>query len=85
MIALPEALPMRPPERRVYAKRAGRHRWRHFSDRGRYLGTLRWSANSRTGSWTAAGGEPEGIFCGKAKHAMEMGFEYAAREIGVRP
>ena len=80
---LHEALPMRPPERpdRVYAKPCGRHRWRYFSGRGRYLGTLRWSANSRTGSWTASRSEPVGIFAGKAKHAMEMGFDYARREL----
>ena len=79
---LAEAQPMRPPERRACAKRAGRHRWRFYSDRGRYLGRLHWSANSNLGAWTPAGREPEGIFAGKAKHALEMGFDYAERELG---
>ena len=51
---LPEGLPPlasleRRLEFRVRAKRAGRHRWQYFTERGRYLGELRWSANSRTG------------------------------------
>lgn len=77
----PGELPRTPPERRAVAKRHGKHRWSYFSDRGRCFGTLCWSADSRTGSWTASRRDPLGIFAGKAKHAMQMGFDCAEHEL----
>ncbi len=85
---LPEGLPPlapleRRPESRVYAKRAGRHRWRYFDGRNRYIGQLRWSAGSKLGAWKAPGLDPVGIFAGSAKAAMELGFDYARQELGL--
>lgn len=80
---LPGGLPMRPPEGpgRVHAKPWGKHRWRYFDGRNRYIGQLHWSANSKRGAWKAPGREPVGIFAGRAKAAMELGFDYAAEEL----